>query len=74
MLIRELTNEQDGKGDEEQEHMGDQVKSIHEAAVFQHVTLDFIGREILVAATKCPLHATSLQIHTNPESLCEHDT
>lgn len=54
--------------------MGDQVKSIHEAAIFQHVTLDFIGREILVASTKGPLHPTSLQIHTNLESLCEHDT
>lgn len=69
MCIRWLTNEKNGKGNEEQEHMGNQVKGIHEAAIVQHVTLDFIGREILVAATERPLHATSLQIHTNLESL-----
>lgn len=67
--IRWLTNEKDGKGNEEQENMGNQVEGVHEAAIVQHVTLDFIGREILVAATKRPLHATSLQIHTNLESL-----
>lgn len=53
------TDEEDGEGDEEQEHMRNEVEGVHEAAVVQHALLHAVGTDVLVVATKGKGHAFS---------------
>lgn len=46
------TDEEDGEGDEEQENMGNQVESVHEAAIVQHALRHTVGVDSVVAAAK----------------------
>lgn len=68
------TDEEDGEGDEEQEDMGNQVESVHEAAIVQHAHLHAVGIDTLVVAAKRQGHATTRLLHTSLESICDNKT
>lgn len=63
------TDEEDGEGDEEQKDMGDQVESVHEAAIVQHALLHAVGIDTLVVAAKRQGHATTQLLHASLESI-----
>lgn len=52
------TNEEDREGDEEQEDMGNQDKSVHEAAIVQHAICHTVSIGAVLAAAKGQGHAT----------------
>lgn len=55
------TDEEDGEGDEEQEDVGHQVESVHEAAIVQRAVFHAVG---IVVAAKRQGHATGRRLHT----------
>ncbi len=64
------TNEEDGKSDEEQEDMGNQIKSVYKAAIVEHAVSHTVGIDMAVIATKRHGHATTQLLHTSLESIC----
>lgn len=69
------TDEEDGEGDEEQEDMGNQVESVHEAAIVQHARVHAVGVDTRVVAAKRQGHATAARLlHASLESICENKT
>lgn len=64
------TDEEDGEGDEEQEDMGHQVKSVHEAAIVEHSVCHAVGIDTVIIATKRQGHATGRLLQTSLESIC----
>lgn len=66
------TDEEDGEGDEEQEDVGNEVESVHEAAIVQHAVRHVVGIEMVVIAAKRQGHATTRLLHTSLESVCEN--
>lgn len=65
------TDEEDGEGDEEQEDMGDQVESVHEAAIVQHAAVHAVGISTVVVAAKRQGHATARPLHASLKSICK---
>lgn len=54
-----LTDEEDREGDEEQEDVGNEVESVHEAAIVQDAIRHVVGIEMVVIAAKRQGHATT---------------
>lgn len=63
------TDEEDGEGDEEQENVGNQVESVHEAAIVQHALRHTVGVDSVVAAAKGQGHAATVLVHAHLESI-----
>lgn len=73
-VIEPPTDEEDGEGDEEQEDVGNQVESVHEAAIVQHALVHAVGIDIVVVAAKRQGHATTGAAPHKPRvSLWKHD-
>lgn len=51
------TDEEDGEGDEEQEDVGHQIESVHEAAIVQDALVHAVGIDTCFVATKRQGHA-----------------
>ena len=65
------TDEEDREGDEEQEDVGNEVESVHEAAIVQDAIRHVVGIEMVVIAAKRQGHATTHLLHTSLESVCK---
>lgn len=66
------TYEEDREGDKEQEDMGNQVESVHEAAIVQHAIRHTVGIATIVAAAKRQGHATTQLLHARLDSIWEN--
>lgn len=60
------TDEEDGEGDEEQEDMGNQVESVHEAAIVEYVARHAVANGTIFTAAERQSHAE--QLHTHQQS------
>lgn len=64
-LPEALTNEEDGKGDEEQKNMWDHIESIKEAAVVQNAPVHVVGWRVILIPTERQGHGGTGTLQAN---------